>query len=268
MKPARLIILLVAVGAAGLAGYLALTLSGGKTVVKMQAAEAIVKKEPTVKVLVAGANLPTGARLAEDTMRWADWPQGSVSEGLITEEAHPDVKKSLKGAVVRLPMFDGEPIRFEKVADSSSRVMSSLLPAGKRAVATEISANTGAGGFILPNDRVDVIMVRRGSDGVYLTETILTNIRVLAIDQRIQESENGKKTAIGSTATLELTPAQAKVVAVSQQLADRLTLALRSVADAGEPDTDSADYLLSGGEGAPAIQVIKTGKVSTVNQTN
>lgn len=268
MKPARLIILAVAVGAAGLAGYLAMTLSGGKTVVKMQAAEAVVKKEPTVKVLVAGANLPTGATLNDDAMRWADWPQGAVSEGLITENAHPDVKKTLAGAIVRMPIFDGEPIRFEKIADASSRIMSSILPAGKRAVATEISAHTGAGGFILPNDRVDVIMVRRGDSGTYLTETILKNIRVLAIDQRIQETQDGKKTAVGSTATLELTPTQAKVVAVAQQVADRLTLALRSVADAAEPDTDSANYLLSGDDGSPAIKMIKTGKISVIDQSN
>ncbi len=268
MKPARLVILLVAVGAAGLAGYLAMTLSGGKTVVKMEAAEAIVKREPTVEVLVAGANLPTGSRLQEDNMRWSDWPQGSVSEGLITRSANPDVDKTLKGAVVRMPMFDGEPIRLEKIADSNSRIMSSLLPAGKRAVATEISANTGAGGFILPNDRVDVIMVRRDGNGTYLTEVILTNIRVLAIDQRIQESQDGQKTAIGSTATLELTPTQAKVVAVAQQLADKLTLALRSVADASESDTEAANYLLSGDDGAPPIKVIKTGEITTVNQSN
>ncbi|MCO6187268.1 Flp pilus assembly protein CpaB [Rhizobium sp. L1K21] len=268
MKPARLIILTVAVAAAGLAGYLAMTLSGGTTVVEMQAAEAIVKKEPTVKVLVAGANLPTGATLNDDAMRWADWPKASVGEGLITEEAHPDVKQKLAGAIIRMPMFDGEPIRFEKIADASARIMSSLLPAGKLAVATEISAHTGAGGFILPNDRVDVIMVRRGESGSYLTETILKNIRVLAIDQRIQETPDGQQTAVGSTATLELTPTQAKVVTVAQQIADRLTLALRSVADAGESDTDSANYLLSGDDGSPAIKVIKTGKVTVVDQTN
>ena len=268
MKPARLIILAVAILAAGLAGYLALTLSGSKTVVKMQAAEAVIKKEPTMQVLVAGANLPVGAKLIKDTMRWSAWPQSAVNEGLITKDAQPEAMKDLEGAIARFPMFEGEPIRLEKVADASARVMSSLLPAGKRAVATEISANTGAGGFILPNDRVDIIMVRRGDSGGYLTETILKNIRVLAIDQRIQESEDGKKTAVGSTATLELTPAQAKVVAVAQQIADRLTLALRSVADASEPDTDAARYLLSGDDGAPPITVIKTGKVSTVNISN
>ena len=138
--------------------------------------------------------------------------------------------------------------------------MSSLLPAGKRAVSTEISVATGAGGFVLPNDRVDVIMVRRGDDGRYLTEEVLTNIRVLAVDQQIQESPDGQKTVIGTTATLELTPDQARVIAVAQQMADRLTLALRSVADAQEPDTIAADHLLSRG-GRAEIQIIKSGAI-------
>src|SRR3546814_2387032 len=138
--------------------------------------------------------------------------------------------------------------------------MSSLLPAGKRAVATAISVATGAGGFVLPNDRVDVIMVRKSDDDRYLTENILTNVRVLAIDQQIQENQDGTKAVVGTTATLELTPEQAQVIAVAQQMADRLTLALRSVADAQEADTVAADYLLSGG-GKAEVQIIKSGAI-------
>jgi pilus assembly protein CpaB len=139
-----------------------------------------------------------------------------------------------------------------------------LLPAGKRAVATEISVATGAGGFILPNDRVDVIMVRKGQGtDKYITETVLSNVRVLAIDQQIEEKEDGTKAAVGTTATLELTPDQTKVLAVAQQMADRLSLALRSVADAQEQDTNAADYLLSGDNGSALIQVIKSGSIVT-----
>ncbi len=268
MKPARLIILTIAIVAAGTAGFLALKVSGSKTVVQMQAAESIIKAEPKVKVLVASANLPVGTRLNKDTLDWADWPEGGVVEGIITKDERSEAIKDLEGAIVRIPLFEGEPIRFEKIADSNSRIMSSLLPAGKRAVATEISASTGAGGFILPNDRVDVIMVRKGDAGTFLTETILRNVRVLAIDQQYQEAKDGNKTVIGSTATLELTPEQSKVIAVAQQLADRLTLALRSVADAGESDTEAANYLLSGDGGSPSIQVIKSGNISTISQNN
>ena len=118
---------------------------------------------------------------------------------------------------------------------------------------------------MLPNDRVDVIMVRNQDDR-FLTENVLSNVRVLAIDQQIQESPDGSKAVVGTTATLELTPDQAQVMAVAQQMADRLTLALRSVADAQEADTVAADYLLNGGTKAE-IQVIKSGSIVSSPQT-
>ena len=263
MKPARVIILAVAVVAAGLAGVLAMRLSGGQTVV--QQAKEIIRPEPTVNVLVSAESLPVGSRLTDSSIRWSAWPEGGVTEGFITEKARPAAIAELTGAVVRLPMFAGEPVRAEKVADSSNRIMSSLLPSGKRAVATEISVATGAGGFVLPNDRVDVIMVRKEAEGRYLTETVLNNIRVLAIDQHIEEKDDGSKAVVGTTATLELTPDQAKVMAVAQQMADRLTLSLRSISDAQEPDNKAADYLLAGGDGKAEVQVIKSGAIFTGN---
>ncbi|MGF9565298.1 Flp pilus assembly protein CpaB [Neorhizobium sp. JUb45] len=255
MKPARIIILTVAVVAAGLAGLLAMQM-GGSTV------QEIVRQAPTVNVLVSAANLPVGSRLNDEALRWVGWPESGIVQGLITDRERPQAISELNGAVVRLPLFEGEPVRPEKVADSSSRIMSSLLPAGKRAVATEISVATGAGGFVLPNDRVDVIMVRKGDDGTFRTEDILSNIRVLAIDQQIQENEDGSKAVIGTTATLELTPDQTKVIIVAQQMASRLSLVLRSVADAQEPDTTVPDYLLAGGDKSQ-VQIIKSGQIVT-----
>lgn len=257
MKPARIIILTVAVVAAGLAGLLAMRLSGTSA---PQIVDSVIEKQPTENVLVSAANLPIGSRLNEETLRWLAWPQNGLVEGFITQTARPQAIAELDGAVVRLPLFEGEPVRGEKIADASNRIMSSLLPAGKRAVATAISVATGAGGFVLPNDRVDVIMVRKSDDDRYLTENILTNVRVLAIDQQIQENQDGTKAVVGTTATLELTPEQAQVIAVAQQMADRLTLALRSVADAQEADTVAADYLLSGG-GKAEVQIIKSGAI-------
>jgi pilus assembly protein CpaB len=266
MKPARIMILAVAVIAAGLAGLLAMRLAGGRNVVPQQI-EAVIQKEPSVNVLVADANLPIGSRLNDKSIHWMAWPQNGIVKGFITQNERPDALKDLNGAIVRLPIFEGEPIREEKVADANSRTLSSLLPTGKRAVATEISVATGAGGFILPNDRVDVIMVRKGTDvQKFQTETVLSNVRVLAIDQQIQEKDDGTKAVVGTTATLELTPDQTKVLAVAQQMADKLSLALRSVADAQEPDTGAADYLLTGDNGAGAVQVIKSGSIVTNGQ--
>jgi pilus assembly protein CpaB len=265
MKPARLVILLVAVAAAGLAGVLAMRLAGGRAVVQ-QAAD-VIRREPTVNVLVSAENLAVGSRLTENSIRWMAWPQGGIADGFITDAARPQAIQELVGLVVRLPMFTGEPVRAEKVADSSNRIMSSLLPSGKRAVATEISVATGAGGFVLPNDRVDVIMVRRNDEGRYLTETVLNNIRILAIDQQVEEKGDGTRSVIGTTATLELTPDQARVITVAQQMAERLTLALRSVADAQEADTKVADYLLSGSESKAEVQVIKSGTIVKAGAT-
>ncbi|MFB9951678.1 Flp pilus assembly protein CpaB [Rhizobium puerariae] len=259
MKPTRIIILAVAVVAAGLAGLLAMRLAGKKA---PGLVETVIQKEPTVKVLVSAENLPVGSRLSEKAIQWLAWPKNGIAEGFITNEKRPDAITELQGVVVRMPMFKGEPVRAEKIADSSSRIMSSLLPSGKRAVATEISVATGAGGFVLPNDRVDIIMVRGNKEGDgYITENILNNVRVLAIDQQIQESEDGKKSVVGTTATLELTPDQAKVIAVAQQMAQRLTLALRSVADSQEADTTAPEYLLHGADGKGDIQVIKSGAI-------
>jgi len=266
MKPARIIILAVAVLSAGTAAFLAIKMTGQKTVIQAQS-EMVVKKEPTINVLVANGNLPIGSRLTGDTMHWAGWPEGAIVQGYITERDRPEALNELANAIVRLPVFDGEPLRAEKIADPSNRVMSSLLPAGKRAVATEITVSTSAGGFILPNDRVDVIMVKKLEDNSFDTETILSNIRVLAIDQEIQEKEDGTKAAVGQTATLELTPDQSKVIAVAQQMADRLTLALRSVADAQEPDTIAAEHLLSGEGSENQIQVIKSGVIQKTDVT-
>ncbi len=259
MKPSRIVILSVALVAAGLAGVVAMQITGTQQVIEK--AETIIQKEPTVNVLVSSVNLPVGSRLNDSSVRWAPWPKGNVVDSFITDAKRPDAITELAGAVVRLPLFEGEPIRAEKVVDSSTRIMSSLLPAGKRAVATEISVATGAGGFVLPNDRVDVIMVRKGDNNNFLTENVLNNVRVLAIDQQIKEGEDGTSAVVGATATLELTPEQAKIITVAQQMADRLTLALRSVSDAQENDTLSAGYLLNGGSGRPEIQVIKSGSI-------
>lgn len=265
MKPARTIILAVAAVAAGMAGLLAMRLAGSHNIVPQVAA--VVEKEATINVLVASANLPVGSRLNEKSVHWMGWPESGIVKGLITESERPDALKDLNGAVVRLPIFEGEPIREEKVVDSNSRILSSLLPSGKRAVATEISVATGAGGFILPNDRVDVIMVRKGAQQQLITETVLSNVRVLAVDQQIEEKQDGSKAAVGATATLELTPDQTKVLVVAHQMADRLTLALRSVADAQQPDTISADYLLAGDSGSGLVQVIKSGAIVTDGPT-
>ena len=172
------------------------------------------------------------------------------------------VKSDYVGSVVREPILAGEPIVARKIVRAGdSGYLAAYLEPGMRAMAIAVTVESAAGGFILPNDLVDVIMVRKGDNGNFLTENVLNNVRVLAIDQQIKEGEDGTAAVVGATATLELTPEQAKIITVAQQMADRLTLALRSVADAQENDTLSAGYLLNGGSGQPEIQVIKSGSI-------
>lgn len=266
MPASRLIILGVAVAAAGGAGYVA------KNMVAAPPPQ-IVDSGPTAPaialqdVLVLSSDVPMGSPL-ENNISWQSWPADGINANFITRAAEPEALEKLKGGVARVAMYAGEPLRRSKLIGEGQSFMSSILPSGMRAVATAVSADTSAGGFILPNDFVDVIMTRRadaasGSSG-FTTETILKNIRVLAIDQTIQEDEEGKRTRVGQTATLELTPQQAEIITVAQQMADRLTLALRSISDTQEKNLGEADYLVSGNGRRGTVRLIKSGEVSEV----
>lgn len=268
MAASRLIILSVAVSAAGGAGYVAKNMSAPPP------AEVVVQSGPQAPaieltdVLVLSGDVPMGAPL-EGNIGWQSWPRDGVNDSFITRSAEPEAVETLKGSIARVAMYGGEPLRRSKLIGEGQSFMSAILPTGSRAVATAISADTSAGGFILPNDYVDVIMTRRADAGSgaaggsgFTTETILKNIRVLAIDQNIQEDEEGKRVKVGQTATLELTPQQAEIITVAQQMADRLTLALRSITDTQEKGLDEADYLVSGKGRRGTVRLIKSGEVS------
>ncbi|CAN1484661.1 CpaB Flp pilus assembly protein CpaB [Rhabdaerophilaceae bacterium] len=240
MKPSRMII----IGVAGFAGLLALMLSGRETKVVVKEAPQPAPATTHAEVLVARSDLSMGTALNEDQLTWAKWPQELVGGALIQKSARPNAMEEFKGAITRGPFFANEPIREEKVIKGGgSGFLSAILPTGKRAVAISIDSRgaTSAGGFILPNDHVDVLVTRRdpnaslkaGSD-VYASSTLLSNIRVLAIGQNIQE-KNGERVVVGETATLELNPAQAEQITLNQRTGT-LALALRSMVDVNKPD--------------------------------
>lgn len=268
MKAARLAILLGALASAGGAGYVALNMAKAPpvSVVQAQPSEPQIKLED---VLVASENLPVGTEILGQ-LTWQSWPQSTVNEGFITRTSRPDATEMLKGSTVRLQIFKGEPVREAKLIGAGQSFMSSILPSGMRAVGVQVAADTSAGGFILPNDYVDVIMTRRNTDtanlsgNAYLTETILSNVRVLAIDQTIQEDEEGRKVKVGQTATLELTPEQAEIITVGQQMADRLSLALRSTQDAQEVVSAGADHLVNSPSRRSTVKLIKSGTITEV----
>ncbi len=269
MKSIRFIILGVAILAAGGAAFLAMNLTAPAPQVTPVAAN----RAPTINtvaVLVASKDVPTGNSLTVETLKWQSWPKSGISDAYIVKNSNPEAMEKMVGAIARSTFYAGEPIREVKLVRSDRGYMSAILPAGSRAIATSISADTSAGGFILPNDRVDVIMTRRGKKqkggkAKFLTETILRNIRVLAIDQTI-EDKDGKKVVVGETATLELGPEEAEVLTVAQQMADRLTLALRSLEDSKEEGADLANHLLSGADRKTRgnIRIIKFGTTQEV----
>ncbi len=269
MKSIRFIILGVAILAAGGAAFLAMNM----TAPPPQVVPVATNRAPTIKtvaVLVASTDVPTGNSLTIENLKWQSWPKSGISDAYIVKKSDPEAMEKMVGAIARSTFYSGEPIREVKLVRSDRGYMSAILPAGRRAIATSISADTSAGGFILPNDRVDVIMTRRkkkekGAKSSFVTETILRNIRVLAIDQTI-EDKDGKKVVVGETATLELGPEQAEVLTVAQQMADRLTLALRSLEDSKDESVGSGNHLLSGADRKTKgnIRIIKFGSTQEV----
>lgn len=236
MNTARIVVLSVAIGAGGLAAYLA----SGSAPEPTAAPQEPAAKVETVDVLVAKSDIGLGQPVGPNDVQWQVWPAQSASNNFITRRDRPNATTELNGAIARSPFIAGEPIREQKLAMANgSGFMAAILPSGMRAISTEISPETGAGGFILPNDRVDVILSKRdknpdraGGPDVVNSEIILGNVRVLAIDQTI-EDKNGQKVVVGKTATLELKPEQAEFLARARQ-SGSLSLALRSLADAGQ----------------------------------
>ncbi|QWG17883.1 Flp pilus assembly protein CpaB [Bradyrhizobium sediminis] len=230
MNTARIVVLTIAVGAGGVAAYLA---SGSDN--KPAPSEPVAQLQ-TVDVLVAKSDIGLGQSLKPDDMQWQTWPAAATSSTFIRRGERPDATAQVAGSIARAPFIAGEPIREQKLVKADgSGFMAAILPTGMRAISTEISPETGAGGFILPNDRVDVILSKReknpdrsGPD-VVNSEIILSNVRVLAIDQAPKEKD-GQNAVVGKTVTLELKPEQAETLARARQ-SGTLALALRSIAD-------------------------------------
>jgi pilus assembly protein CpaB len=256
MKPARLIVLVTALGAAGVAAMIMMR-TGEPAPVVVQTQTAPSK---SVDVLVAASDLPVGQVLKPGDIKWQPWPADLAPNGATLRDAAPNAAKEMEGSLVRQSFVGGEPMRREKlVRADGSGFMSAILPSGMRALAISIDTRgaTSAGGFILPNDRVDVLRIYRDEDAsksggsdVQLAETVLSSIRVLAIGQNVQERQ-GERVVTGETATLELTPSQAETLALAQRTG-QLSLALRSLADAKqvavrEDRTDSALTVIRAG---------------------
>jgi pilus assembly protein CpaB len=247
MNPQRLIVLGIALVAAGGAAFLVRSMIGGGT----QVAQA--KVAPTMamsEVLVANSNLTPGQALAVDQVRWEKWPTSTVDPSFITHESGSSEEQAVKGTVVRAMILPGQPItKTSIVHGDASGFMAATLSEGMRAISIAISVDSGAGGFILPNDRVDVILTRKPESATSrgYAKTILSNLRVLAVDQ-IFRQEKDTRTVVGKTATVEVSPEQAEAVAAAG-MTGQLSLALRplssggvAVVGAGAPKRRTAAY--------------------------
>jgi pilus assembly protein CpaB len=220
---ARVAVLAISMVAAGFAAYLA---SGSE-----QAPVAKVVQPPTVEVLVAKSDISLGQTVTAERLQWQAWPHSTTGTNFIRRSERPNATTQLAGSIARAPFVEGEPIRDAKLVPlNGTGFMAAILPTGMRAISTPISPEIGAGGFILPNDRVDVILSKRdkNTDSVR-SQVILRNMRVLAIDQAPKEKD-GQNAVIGRTATLEATPEQAETLARAH-MRGTLSLALRSITD-------------------------------------
>jgi pilus assembly protein CpaB len=251
MNVARIAVLGVAAIAAGAAALLVNSMLGGAPA----PVEASAPPPPVLsEVLVASTTVPPGRKLDVGSVRWDSWPIASVAPNFITKEKQPDTAKAVEGIVVRSPLVAGQPItELNTVRTDATGFLAATLMPGMRAVATNVTAESSAGGFVLPNDRVDVILTHEipaasGSGGqnvkLWAANTILRDVRVLAVDQIAQPQSvpttatDGAAAAavtetdarVGKTVTLEVTPGQAELLqrAVAS---GNISLALRSLED-------------------------------------
>lgn len=237
MRASRIILLLVALVAGGLAAFLA---TRGDAPVQVVEGPTQIVQEQKAKILVAKAPIGVGQRLSAETIEWQDWPELAVRPEYITISALPEGLTEMAGTVARFEFFPGEPILEAKLVRTDRGYLSAVLAKGMRGVSVAVTADAAAGGFIFPNDRVDVVLTRP-SDSGQISETILSNVKVLAIGTRLGETGTTGAPAdpadpkadvftADAIATLELNPVQTEVIINSAKIGS-LSLALRSIAD-------------------------------------
>ncbi|WP_083918372.1 Flp pilus assembly protein CpaB [Woodsholea maritima] len=218
-----------------------------------------VAEVQTVDVLTLREDIGAGMRLTPDHLQWRAWPKDSVLESALVRSAQPDAREALAGAIVRFELYSGEVFDPRKVVQAGEAgMMAALVEPGMRAVSIPIAADTGAGGFVLPGDHVDVIVsipmeqqsrsLIGGSEAgqsveqskrVAQSRVLVENSRVLGVDQIAGGFE--ENAYVGETITLEMLPEQA-VLVLNSRYEGYISVVLRSYADnAGGPT--------SGGEG-------------------
>jgi pilus assembly protein CpaB len=247
MNSKRVVFLLLAVIVAGATAFLARAwLQAERAAVMAQAGvkpQAAAPAKPAVQVLVARNPLRAGQMIKAEDLRWQPWPQGTLPSTYIIEG-----KRSISdfaGAIARSPLHVGEPVvESELIMPGSRGFLAAVLRPGMRAVSVPATPTSTVSGFIYAGDRVDVLLthtlvaVDNDKDKHDVTETILRNARVIAVDQKV-DFVPGDKPEPAKTATLELTPKQAEIVTLAVKMGE-LSLALRSVQSVDEEGNETA----------------------------
>jgi pilus assembly protein CpaB len=240
----RIILIAIALLISGGAIFLAQQwLRGPRSAQAAPAANARPAPAPTVQVLVANGDLFAGQFIRPESLTWQAWPAGPLLDSyLVAGKTRP---QDLVGSVVRSRIAKGEPITLGQIVRPGDRgFMAAVLTRGERAVTVNVTASTGLAGFVFPGDRVDLLLTMTlqpggGQGGVsrHVSETLLRNVRIVGMDQSFTDGKKDDKVelSVPKTATLEVTPKQAEIIAVSTDLGV-LSLALRSVASDDAPD--------------------------------
>jgi pilus assembly protein CpaB len=271
MRMSRIILLLVALLAGGLAAFLATRGDAPQPTVVEGPTQVV--QEARAQVLVAKTAIGVGQRLNEDTIEWQDWPEMAVRPEYVNKTVMPDALTQMSGSVARFEFFPGEPILAQKLVKTDQGYMSAVLPAGMRGVSVQVNADAAAGGFIFPNDRVDVVLTRNSSSGSMVSETILSNVKVLAIGKRLGETgttgaptdpqDPGADVFQSPTiATFELDPQEGETIINAAKIGT-LSLVLRSIADYAA----SSEPVEAGRNSNRAIKLIRFGKGTDVMST-
>lgn len=235
MRPIVIIVVVAALAAGGTAMLAKSWLD------RQEARRAKAADEPaTVEILVINRDVPSGTALAGDDLRYESWPKAAISPRLVTRKPGEDAKAAFVGMIARRPLAEGEPVSAATTfRPETSGVMAGLLAPGMRAISIAITNPTAVSGFVTPGDRVDVVLasdIKKSEEGInaeagsglllrYGAETVLSDLRVLAIDQQIARGRDGAPIQ-GKTATLEVTPKQAEILTVAGMMGT-LQLSLR-----------------------------------------
>ncbi|MBC7908513.1 MAG: Flp pilus assembly protein CpaB [Rhodospirillaceae bacterium] len=265
MRPIAVVLVVVAMVFAGMTAFVA------KRWLDVQSSRKPAEVAATLDVLVVAHDVAAGAPLTDGDLRYDPWPASAAAERFVVRKPGDDPKAKFIGQVARRPLTEGEPFTpASSFKQDGAGVLAGVLKSGMRAVSVAITNASAVSGFVAPGDRVDVVMAadfqradsQAGGKGGgivrYAAETILADVKVLAIDQQMAKGKDGAA-IVGKTATLEVTPKQAEVLTAAGMVG-QLSLVLRGLAsEQTEPGQPARVPFTSDTEASKAMQALMGG---------